>query len=63
MKAPLYARSGVREFWIVDLPGRAVDVFRNPAADGYRVNERMTTGAVSPVAVPDVTLDVAALFA
>src|SRR5262249_47960652 len=29
-KAPLYAASGVDEFWIVDIEGRAIEVFTTP---------------------------------
>jgi Uma2 family endonuclease len=34
-KAQRYARAGVAEYWIVDLPGRALTVHRKPGADGY----------------------------
>ena len=34
-KLALYARHGVPEVWIVDLPGHALEVCREPAADGY----------------------------
>jgi Uma2 family endonuclease len=34
-KAERYARAGVGEYWIVDLPARAVTVHRAAAADGY----------------------------
>lgn len=34
VKAPLYAANGVREYWIVDLHGEAIEVYRQPRADG-----------------------------
>ena len=34
-KANLYARHGVPEYWIVNLPNRTVEVRRLPRADGY----------------------------
>lgn len=34
-KAARYARAGVREYWLVDLPGRCVRVHRAPVDDGY----------------------------
>src|SRR5438034_1622223 len=34
IKAPLYARTGLPEFWIVDLEDRNVRVFREPAGSG-----------------------------
>ncbi len=36
VKAPLYARSGIPEFWLVDLTGRSISLFRDPGPDGYR---------------------------
>jgi Uma2 family endonuclease len=35
-KSPLYARSGVRQIWIVDLSGDQVLVMGSPGEDGYR---------------------------
>jgi len=37
-KIPLYARAGIAEAWVVDLRERAVRVFREPGAGGYRTN-------------------------
>jgi Uma2 family endonuclease len=34
-KAALYARAGIREYWIVDIVGRQVLVHRQPTAKGY----------------------------
>lgn len=35
-KAALYARHGVPEYWVVDVLGRTVEVYRAPVSDGYR---------------------------
>ena len=35
VKVPLYGRSGIREVWIVDLNGGAVEVYREPQVEGY----------------------------
>jgi|SRR5579871_4011794 len=34
-KAALYARAGIREYWVVDIIGRQVFVHRQPASEGY----------------------------
>jgi Uma2 family endonuclease len=34
-KAPIYARAGVDEYWIVDVPDETVVVHRNPVAGRY----------------------------
>ena len=35
IKAPLYAQSGIAEYWIVNLPDRIVEVHREPAGARY----------------------------
>ena len=35
VKGPLYARHGVPEYWILDLPARSLRRFRNPVSDTY----------------------------
>jgi Uma2 family endonuclease len=34
-KALLYARAGVRDYWVADIAGRRITVHRNPAEAGY----------------------------
>jgi Uma2 family endonuclease len=50
VKAPLYARSGIAELWIVDLKRRTVTVYRDPAPDGYRSIQ--TVRSAERIAVP-----------
>ena len=59
VKAPLYARHGVTETWIVDVNAEVVDVHRHPSPEGYRTVERRGRGDVlAPSAFPDVTVGV-----
>jgi len=62
-KLPLYAKFGVPEVWIVDLKGAAVEVYREPKGDGYALKERLISGALAPVLLPGVTIDVGSLLA
>jgi Uma2 family endonuclease len=62
-KLALYARFGVPEVWIVDLPGAAIEVYREPTGDAYALKQRLTSGSLAPVLVPGVTIDVGALLA
>ena len=56
-KIPLYARAGIPETWLVNLPGEAVEVYRDPAPDGYRQILAVRRGQpLAPLAFPDVTL-------
>jgi Uma2 family endonuclease len=60
-KLPLYAKFGVLEVWIVDLQGAAIEVYREPAPDGYARKERLTSGPLTPVLAPGATIDVGSL--
>jgi Uma2 family endonuclease len=62
-KLPLYAKFSVPEVWIVDLPGAAVEVYREPQEGAYASRERLTHGLLAPTLVPGVTIDVAGLLA
>ena len=50
------------EVWIVDLSGRAVEVYRNPTDGRYASSGRMSQGSLTPVRIPEVTIDIAALL-
>ena len=59
VKGQLYAESGIRDYWIVDLAGDAVDVYREPGAGRFERTERYGCGAtLTPLAFADVTLAV-----
>lgn len=62
VKRELYARHGVPEYWIVDLAGRAIEVFRAPSSGGYTETLRVAGGRLRPVLVADTELDVGELF-
>ncbi len=44
VKAPLYAQSGIVEYWIVNLPDRIVEVHREPAGAHYAQVRRVGPG-------------------
>src|SRR5262249_16336782 len=54
-KAPLYARAGVVEVWLVDIPGGLLEIHRDPTASGYR-DVRLVRGSerLAPRALPDL---------
>lgn len=63
VKLPLYARAEISETWIVDIPGEAVEVYRQPGPSGYAHVERIgRSGLVSPEAFPDIALTVDAIL-
>jgi len=63
IKAPLYARAGIPESWVVDVNRKAVHVFREPGGDGYRTSF-IATGddELAAVELPSVRLRVAEIF-
>ena len=62
VKLALYAKFGVPEVWIIDLPGSAVEVYREPKDGAYASREWRTSGSLAPALVPGVTIDVTGLL-
>ncbi len=58
-KLPLYALSGIREVWIVNLPEQCVEVYTEPSGEGYEASRVVGMGGeVSPEAFGDASLPV-----
>ncbi len=63
-KAELYALGGIKDYWVVDVANQAIHVFRQPSKAGFAKRTRVQLGEqISPLAFPDVALDLTALFA
>jgi Uma2 family endonuclease len=62
-KATLFSEAGIPNYWLVDVPGRAVEVRTQPGADGYAHCEIYREGArvLSPLAEVE-DLDIATLL-
>ncbi len=53
-KARLYARSGVRELWVIDAVKLTARVFREPGADGYGVaRDFAAADRIAPLFAPE----------
>ena len=62
-KRLLYARSGIPEYWVVDINGRRLLVYRDPRAGDYATQHVLgPADAVSPLAAPAATVRVADLL-
>jgi len=58
-KAPLYARFGIPELWIVDLNRRRITRYLDPTADGYQSTRIYRRGeTLSPLAFPNLMVPV-----
>ena len=63
LKAPLYARAGVRELWIVDLDNRRLELHREPGPGGYRnVTTLAEDDSATPLFAPSEHVKVANLI-
>ena len=70
VKTGLYARAGIGDYWIVNLPDRVLEVYREPTAmpgqpldHGYRTLTRLLPGdTVAPLAAPDAPTPVSDLL-
>ena len=63
VKRSLYARHGIPEFWIVNLPAGEVEVCRTPSGDAYASVLRVgRAGVLEPALLPGVTIPVAVLL-
>jgi Uma2 family endonuclease len=66
-KGSLYARAHIAVYWIVNIPARRLEIYRQPVPDdaavfGWRYGQALTLGAearVSPLAAPAAAINVA----
>lgn len=62
-KRLLYASAGIREYWVVDVNGRRLLVYRDPLAGDYATQQVFgPVDSLSPLAAPAATVRVADLL-
>jgi Uma2 family endonuclease len=63
IKLPLYAAHGIPEVWLISIEKKTLSIYRTPLSDRYE-NEQTTDrpGVVTLAALPDVSVDLGALF-
>ncbi len=63
LKASLYARAGIAEYWIVDCNAEQICVCRTPLNDRYQAQEANgLESAIAPLVAPDAMLSLVDLF-
>ncbi|NES77545.1 MULTISPECIES: Uma2 family endonuclease [Okeania] len=59
VKIPLYAENNIVEVWLVNLPQKCLEVYRQPTANGYEIVQTFQRGeTVTIQALPNVTFTV-----
>jgi Uma2 family endonuclease len=63
IKAPLHARAGIIEYWVLDVPGRRLIVHREPQSGQYgSVTAYDQHESVAPLTAPNSTFQVQTVF-
>ena len=63
LKMPLYARCGIPESWLLNIPAKTLEVYRNPEGGRYWSHQVLRVGdTVSPLSRPEARIAVADLF-
>ncbi|UFP92758.1 Uma2 family endonuclease [Gloeobacter morelensis] len=60
-KSKLYARAGIREYWVVDVNERQVHIFNRPSAEGY--GEEQVLDDKGTMTLGSVSIEIARFFA
>ena len=61
-KLPLYAQAGIEEVWILNVPQRQLEVYRQPHFTGYESKQLVRDGDFAPAAFPDAFVNVTDLL-
>jgi Uma2 family endonuclease len=62
-KQRLYARAGIAEYWVLDINGRRLFVYRDPVGDAYQTAlEFGESESVATVARPDLPIPLSSLL-
>jgi Uma2 family endonuclease len=62
VKTQVYAKADIPEYWIVNLKTMELIVLRSPTANGYQSVTTLTQGIVTPLAFPDLEVEVERLI-
>ncbi len=63
IKIPLFARHAIPEVWLIDVRHSKILLFQDVSSDGYRHETTLTTaGILSPLALPEVAIDLSGIF-
>ena len=58
VKSKVYAEVGISEYWVIDLKTMELVVFRNPQNGEYTSKNILASGAIQPLAFPDIAVSI-----
>ena len=61
-KSVIYARNGIQEYWVIDLPNNKLWIFTQPQENRYVNRQEITTGNINPLAFPKINIKVEQLL-
>lgn len=61
-KKQIYAEAGIEEYWVVNLKQQELIVFREASSQDYKTKFTLDCGVISPLAFPDIEMDLSTLF-
>lgn len=62
-KAPVYAKAGIAEYWVVSVNKRQIHVFREPGNENYHQETQLSEDAsIKLVAFPEIEISIDRLF-
>ena len=62
VKRDIYALAGIPEYWVMNLQTLELVVFRDLIDNEYRSEICLSSGTISPLAFPDLSIDISLLF-
>lgn len=63
IKGKIYAQSGIRDYWLLDVNKRQLHVFREPTQQGYQSEEIFAEdGIISPLQFPNITIAISQML-
>jgi Uma2 family endonuclease len=62
IKKDIYAQAGIPEYWVMNLQTLELVVFKDLLDDEYRSKVCLSSGNISPLAFPEISIEIARLF-
>jgi Uma2 family endonuclease len=61
-KRVAYAEAGIEDYWVANLRDRLLIVYRRPLDGDYQTQQQLTSGVISPLVFPSLTIKVSDFF-